>query len=80
MEFGRSAGLDRACRTTEEVVQGPLASSCEGLRGQVTLLAQCDLAYGAGVAKALKLDHPGNHRLQDIRATDATVTRRNGRF
>ena len=80
MEFGRSAGLDRACRTTEEVVQGPLASSCEGLRGQVTLFAKCELARGAGVAKALKLDHPGDHRLQDTRATDATLTRRNARF
>ena len=58
MEFGRSAGLDRACRTTEEVVQGPLASSCEGLRGQVTLFAKCDLAYGAGAAKALKARSP----------------------
>ena len=80
MEFGRSAGLDRACRTTQEVVQGPLANSCQGLRGQVTLFAKCELAYGAGVAKALKLDHPGDHRLQDAGATDATLTRWNARF
>ena len=80
MEFGRSAGLDRACRTTQEVVQVPLANSFERLRGQVTLLAKCELAYGAGVAKALKLDHPGDHRLQDTSATDATLTRRNARL
>ncbi len=80
MEFGRSAGLDRACRSTEEVVHGPLASFCKGLRGQVTLFAKCELAYGAGVAKALKLDHPGDHRLQDTSATDATLTRRNARL
>jgi len=40
----------------------------------------CALAYGAGVAKALKLDHSGDHRLQDTSATDATLTRRNARF
>ena len=74
MEFGRSAGLDRACRTTEEVVQGPLAlARASAGRSRCS----CDLAYGAGMAKALKLDHPGDHRLQDTSATDATLTRRN---
>ncbi len=77
MEFGWSAGLDRACRTTEEVVQGPLAlARASAGRSRCS----CDLAYGAGMAKALKLDHPGDHRLQDTSATDATLTRRNARL
>jgi len=29
------------------------------------------------MAKALKLDHPGDHRLQDTSATGANLTRRN---
>jgi hypothetical protein len=32
------------------------------------LFAKCDPAYGAGVARALKLDRPGEDRLKGTRA------------
>jgi hypothetical protein len=34
------------------------------------LFARCDAAYGAGVAKAAKLEPPGDDRLKGTRATD----------
>ena len=37
-------------------------------RRQVALFAKCDPAYGAGVARALKLDRPGEDRLKGTRA------------
>jgi catalase len=39
-------------------------------RRQVRLFAQCDPAYGAGVAKALKLDRPVDARLKSTSAAD----------
>ena len=39
-------------------------------RRQVALFAKCDPAYGAGVAKAVKLDAPGDDRLKGTSATD----------
>jgi catalase len=33
-------------------------------RKQVALFATCDTAYGAGLANAVKLDTPGDDRLQ----------------
>jgi catalase len=38
-------------------------------RRQVALFAKCDPAYGAGVAKALKLE-PGDDRIKGTSATD----------
>jgi len=37
---------------------------------QVALFAKCHPAYGAGVAKAVKLAPPGDDRLKGISATD----------
>jgi len=37
-------------------------------RRQVALFAKCDPAYGAGVARALKLDRPGEDRLKGTHA------------
>ena len=39
-------------------------------RRQVALFALCDPAYGAGVAKAVKLDPAGDDRLKGTSATD----------
>jgi len=39
-------------------------------RRQVALFAQCDPAYGAGVARAVKLDTRGDDRLKGTRAMD----------
>ena len=39
-------------------------------RRQIALFAKCDAAYGAGVAKALKLHPPGDDRLKGTAATD----------
>src|ERR1700676_3113272 len=39
-------------------------------RRQVALFAKCDPAYGAGVAKAVKLEPPGDDRLKGASATD----------
>jgi catalase len=39
-------------------------------RRQIALFAMCDPAYGAGVAKALKLEAPGDDRIKGTSATD----------
>jgi catalase len=39
-------------------------------RRQIALFAKCDPAYGAGVARALKLDPPGDDRVKGTSATD----------
>lgn len=43
-------------------------------RRQIALFAKCDPAYGAGVARALKLDPPGDDRLKGTSATDQLQT------
>ncbi|HKE96763.1 MAG TPA: catalase, partial [Povalibacter sp.] len=40
------------------------------VRRQIALFAKCDPEYGAGVARALKLDVPGDDRLKGTSATD----------
>ena len=40
------------------------------VRRQIALFAKCDPAYGAGVARALKLDAPGDDRIKGTSATD----------
>jgi catalase len=39
-------------------------------RRQIALFASCDQDYGAGVAKALKFEVPGDDRLKSTSATD----------